>query len=260
MRALGAWMDAIGVDDGDVEQRRRLRDAERLRTAGRVISLRPVAGRIEGRVQGTHARPHLVELGVAQWTDEQWHAVSDLLAAQARHYARLLAGQLPDQFDDGLTRLGLSLMPRAEEWRLACTCGQPSPCVHQIAVWLEVRERLEGDPYLLTRLRGRSREQLLAEIRDQRSTLDTGSISIDRLRPAAWSRARALPSDVPLPPVRRPVTAAGPLQMLGDPPGWAGPASAVTLFRPDIVAAGERARQLLDDDPDPPQPGSGDLL
>lgn len=252
MRALAAWAGAIGVDN-DAGQRRRLHDAERLRTSGRVISLRAVAGRIEGRVQGSHARPHLVELGVAQWTDAQWRAVGDLLATQARHYARLLAGQLPDQFDAGLTALGLSLVPQVGEWRLACTCGQPSPCVHQLAVWLEVRERLEGDPYLLTRLRGRSREQLLADIRDQRATFEDDSISLDRLRPASWSRARALPSDVPLPPVRRPTTAVGPLQMLGDPPGWAGPASAVTLFGPVIVTAADRARQLLDDEVDPPE-------
>jgi hypothetical protein len=36
--------------------------------------------------------------------------------------------------------------------------------------------------------------------------------------------------------------------MLGDPPGWAGPASAVTLFSPAIEAAAARARALLDDE------------
>lgn len=242
------WIAALDIDVGDVADARRLREAERLRAAGRVMSLRASAGLIEGRVQGSHARPHLVELAVATWTDAQWHAVGDLLGRQARHYARLLAGQLPDQFDVALTDLGLSLVPRPEQWRLRCTCDQASPCVHQVAVWLTVRDHLDREPYLITRLRGRSREQLLAEIRDQRQAGERAGVDPATLDIRGWSRATVDPAEVPLPPVRRPATTAGPLRMLGDPPGWAGPADAVTMFGPAIAVAGEHARRLLGDD------------
>lgn len=242
------WLVALGVDTDDLADQRRLREADRLRTAGRVMSLRTSAGLVEARVQGSHARPHLVELAVATWTDEQWHAVGDLLARQARHYARLLAGQLPDQFDLALTDLDLSLVPRAEQWRLRCTCDQPSPCAHQIAVWLTVRDHLDREPYLITRLRGRSREQLLAEIRDRRQAGERTGVDPATLDTRAWSRAPMDPSEVPLPTIRRAATTAGPLRMLGDPPGWAGPADAVTMFGPAIAAAGARARDLLGDD------------
>lgn len=242
------WLVALGVDTDDLADQRRLREADRLRAAGRVMSLRTSAGLVEARVQGSHARPHLVELAVATWTDEQWQAVGDLLARQARHYARLLAGQLPDQFDLALTDLGLSLVPRAEQWRLRCTCDQPSPCVHQIAVWLTVRDHLDREPYLITRLRGRSREQLLAEIRDRRQAGERTGVDAAALDTRAWSRAPMDPSEVPLPTIRRAATTAGPLRMLGDPPGWAGPADAVTMFGPAIAAAGARARDLLGDD------------
>lgn len=238
------WLGALGIDADD----RRFREADRLRSAGRVMSVRTSAGLIEGRVQGSHARPHLVELVVAQWTDEQWAAVGELLARQARHYARLLAGQLPDQFDVVLTELGLSLVPRADQWRLRCTCGQATPCVDQIAVWLTVRDHLDREPYLITRLRGRSREQLLAEIRDQREARGRAGVDVTGLDTRRWSRAAMDPAEVPLPAVRQPATTAGPLRMLGDPPGWAGPADAVTMFGPAIVAAAERARRLLSDD------------
>ena len=243
---LSAWMRALGVDD-DAESRRRVRDAERHRVAGRIISLRAVAGRIEGRVQGSHARPHLVELGVAPWTATQWRSVGDVLARQARHYARLLAGQLPEQFDEVLEKLDLSLIPRSDEWRLGCTCGAPAPCLHQIALWLQVREQLDVDPYLLTRVRGRSREQLLAEIRDQRSGDRRDRLELEAFTSRTWTRGGMQPIEVPLPAVRPPGTPAGPLRVLGDPSGWAGPTTAAMLFTPAIVAAARRAAALLDD-------------
>jgi uncharacterized Zn finger protein len=238
------WVRALG---DDASQGRRMRDAEGLRSAGRVLSMRAVAGGIEGRVQGSHARPHHVELSVPEWTTAQWRAIGDLLARQARHYARLLAGQLPEQFDQVLQALDLSLIPRLGEWRMGCTCTAPEPCPHQIALWLEVRARLDEDPYLLTRVRGRSREQLLAEIRDKRTGDTNDRIGFDAFAARGWLRAGTQPTEVPLPAIRPPRTSAGPLRMLGDPPGWAGPTTAASLFAPAVDAAARRARALLDD-------------
>ncbi|HEX6256266.1 MAG TPA: hypothetical protein VFZ70_10715 [Euzebyales bacterium] len=245
------WLTSIGLAIDDPGQALRLREAERLCSAGRVMSLRTTPGRVEARVQGTHARPHLVELAVPVWTDEQWRTVSDLLARQARHHARLLAGQLPDQFDVALTELGLSLTPNADEWSLHCTCGDRAvPCIHQLAVWLAVHDQLDTDPYLVTRLRGRSREQLLADIRDRRGRGERRGIPIAELDVARWSQGSVHSSEVPLPVVRQPGTVAGPLRMLGDPPGWSGPADVVALLGPAVVAGAERARMLLSEDPD----------
>ena len=245
--ALLPWVRMLA--DGDEETLGfRILDAERLRASGRVISTRAVAGRIEGRVQGSHARPHLVELVAPEWTPQQWEAVSEVLSGQARHYARLLAGQLPEQFDRVLDALDLSLTPRPAEWRLACTCARPAPCLHQIALWLQVRELLDSDPYLLTRVRGRSREQLLAEIRAQRAGDRSDRIDLAALSARGWTRTGIPPWEVPLPPVRAPRTVASPLRILGDPPGWAGPAPAAALFTPLVEAAAQRARALLDDE------------
>lgn len=248
------WARALGGSD-HAGQRRRVRDAERLRAAGRVLSVRAVAGCIEGRVQGSHARPHHVELGVPEWSAGQWRAVGDMLAHQARHYARLLAGQLPEQFDQVLRTLDLSLIPRPGEWRLSCTCTTPEPCRHQIALWLQVRAQLDDDPYLLTRVRGRSREQLLAEIRDKRAGDAPDRLELDAFAARGWLRAGTQATDVPLPPVKPPRTSAGPLLMLGDPPGWAGPTTAAALFAPAVDAAAQRAGALLTETDGPAEGG-----
>lgn len=256
MRGTTAWLSAIGLDVAGPQGRHHLHEADRLRVGGRVMSLRVVAGRVEGRVQGSHARPHLAELALPVWTDDQWRTVGDLLARQARHYAQLLAGQLPEQFDTVVSELDLTLLPEPDEWVLRCTCGGPVPCVHHVAVWMDVRERLDGDPYLITRLRGRSREQLLAEVRDRRVTRGRDSIPLASLSSDEWSRARIHPSEVPLPPVRRPATPAGPLRMLGEPAGWSGPTTAAAMFGPAVIAAARYATDLLAAGDD----ASGDVL
>lgn len=245
------WLTSLGLPPDADGREQRLREADRLRNSGRVMSLRTVPGRIEARVQGTHARPHLVELAVGEWTPAQWHAVGDLLARQARHHARLLAGQLPDQFDLALTELGLSLVPATDEWRLRCTCDEPrQPCVHQIAVWLVTLDELDAEPYLLTRLRGRGRDQLLAAIRDQRAPRQRSAMPVGELDATAWSAARVHPSEVPLPAPRTTTPAGGALRMLGEPAVWAGPADAVAMFGPAITAAAARAHALLARDRD----------
>lgn len=244
---MSCWLAALGVDVSQVPIARRVREAERLRAAGRVPLIRAVAGRIEGRVQGSHARPHLVELQAPVWDADQWAAVGGLLGHHARHYARLLAGQLPEQFDLVLAPLGLSLVPVADEWDAACTCALPRPCVHQIAVWLDVGARLDDDPYLMARVRGRSREQLLAEIRDRRAGDVRDAVPVTELEVERWEQITMAPEEVPLPAVEPVGTPAGPLMVLGDPAGWTGPASAGARFAPLVVAAAERARHLLDD-------------
>lgn len=244
MNAAAMWVRRLG-DCDDAVVRHRIREADRLRTAGRVISTRAVTGRIEGRVQGGHARPHVAELLAPEWTAEQWRAVGEVLSQQARHYARLLAGLLPEQFDRVLDALDLSLVPQPTEWRLQCTCTTPAPCLHQVAVWLEVRTQLDDDPYLLARVRGRSREELLAEIRAQRAGDDRDRLELADVSVPRWAHPDMSPWDIPLPTPRTPRTAAGPLRMLGDPPSWAGPTSPAVLFGPAVSAAAQRASALL---------------
>ena len=63
-----------------------------------------------------------------------------------------------------------SLFPRrGREVEFSCTCADEySPCGHVAAVQFILAEAFDRDPFLLFELRGRSREQVLAELREVR--------------------------------------------------------------------------------------------
>ncbi|MFE9609808.1 hypothetical protein [Streptomyces sp. NPDC006012] len=132
-------------------------------------------------------RRHQVALRLRTFTEDEWHTVLGTLAGQVRHAAALLDGRLPADLDDCLRATGSSLAPRPAEIASECSCGgDPSPCVHAIAVHYLLAARLDRDPFVLLALRGRDRTALLADLRAAR----TG-------RPAAVE-PEPRPSDLPL--------------------------------------------------------------
>jgi uncharacterized Zn finger protein len=230
--------------------------------AGRVADLRTRPGLLTGRVHGGRATPYLVEVGLPVMADEDWTATAEVIASRARHEAQLLAGHVPDGLEADLEAVGVVLFPAPGDIAVGCPCGREAePCAHAAALWAVAGERFEQDPFAWLRLRGRGRERLLADIASarRRGTPRPAGLAVTDLPAAAWTRAREPLEDLavalPAPPERP----AGPLRLLGDPPGWAGGVSAGDLFAP-LVARG--AAHVLDvvtraGDPADGAPGSG---
>ena len=115
----------------------------------------------------------------------------------------------PDE--EAFRAAGLSLFPRTG-WDLRTNCSCPdwsNPCKHIAAVYYLLGEEFDRDPFLLFKLRGRTREQVIAALRTRRAAandLDAGGvknlpeIAISRIA-AVWSRAE---------PRRGPADPAGP--------------------------------------------------
>ena len=111
--------------------------------------------------------------------DAQWRAVIDALGSQAIFAAQLLAGDMPPEIETTFESAGVSLLPRSRaEIAHDCDCctltaGHDSvtddQCRPLVATYLALGEMLNDDPWLLFRLRGRDRQQILRELRELRN-------------------------------------------------------------------------------------------
>ncbi|HSK60376.1 MAG TPA: SWIM zinc finger family protein [Actinomycetospora sp.] len=138
--------------------------------AGQVVDLAIDPGAITATVQGSRDEPYRARLGLRPFADEAWEAVLDALAADSWYAAALLAGEVPDDLEDVLARVGLSLFPQGSaELPMDCSCPDWSvPCKHLAAVAYLAAEEFDADPFALLRWRGRDRATLLAALRDRR--------------------------------------------------------------------------------------------
>jgi len=250
---VSSWAEQWrAVVDEDPQLARRVAQGRGFHRSGRVSGVRATAGLLSGRVQGTRATPYLVEVAVGALDDEGWSRVVDVLASQVRHSARLLAGLAPEGLDAELEAAGIQLFPSLAQLDVTCACGDKAVvCPHAAAVWEAAAEVLEGDPFLLLRLRGRGRDRLLADLASARQLQARGDraphpagVVIGDLDARGWTRARATLDDVHLPVLNPPPTPAAPLKLLGDPPQWAGGVRAWDLFRPLVERAAAYAESL----------------
>ena len=206
-----AWTDAL--------QRRARLDVNRLprgRTYARhdrvqEIELGP--GEINARVQGSRPEPYTVRVHIRRFSDDEWNVVLDAITARAAHTAALLDGELDPGIIEDARAVGVELLPTAGEVVPRCSCPDRAiPCKHSAAVCYLVANELDADPFALLRLRGRSRDEVLAELRRRRTAgatrrpspgLEPAVTDVDKGIPAgqAWSR---LLGRLPRPPHPRP--------------------------------------------------------
>lgn len=236
-RWVTRWNDVLAVDRA---AERRLAQGRAWVRSGRVTQVRSSDGLLQGRVQGSAATPYAVDIRTEVFDDAAWAQVDDVLAGQARHHAHLLAGQAPEGLEDQLSDRGLRLLPTVGELDTSCACGQRDwPCVHVAAVWEAAAAQLPDDPFLVFRLRGRGRQQLLNAIAGGRRDEPTG-IALDELPARGWTAPRAPLEDVALPEFE-PTSDHALLRLLGDPPGWEGRVDAHTSFGPLVAQAAAAA-------------------
>jgi uncharacterized Zn finger protein len=136
-----------------------------------VVSLKEGPGGIEAKVQGSRRTPYQVSISVEPLTDKQWERVVEALADQAIFSVQLLAGEMPADIEQVFTAAGVSLFPdKRAQLHTGCSCPDwANPCKHVAAVHYILGEQFDEDPFLLFRLRGRSQEQLLADLRARRA-------------------------------------------------------------------------------------------
>ncbi len=106
---------------------------------------------------------------------EHYPRVADAMAQQAIFAAKLLSGEMPQNIEEAFTSAKLSLFPKSEDdLQTECSCPDWSnPCKHIAAVYYLLGEQFDADPFLLFRLRGKSKDEIMAMLRARRTTAES---------------------------------------------------------------------------------------
>jgi uncharacterized Zn finger protein len=131
---------------------------------GQVVSIAVETGSIKGAVQGTRPKPYDVAITVKTLSSAEWAKVLKALSGQAIFAAKLLAGEMPDNIEDVFLEQKLSLFPqKLKDLQTDCSCPDWSnPCKHIAAVYYLLGEEFDRDPFLIFKLRGLDRDELVA--------------------------------------------------------------------------------------------------
>ena len=141
---------------------------------GQVLSVDETKDGIAARVQGSMRTPYKINIKINHLTDAEWNKVIDALAEQAIFSAQLLAGEMPQDIEQAFEAAGVSLFPsQRNDLKTDCSCPDyANPCKHIAATHYILGERFDEDPFLIFRLRGRTQEQVMQELRKRRAGVD----------------------------------------------------------------------------------------
>lgn len=161
------WLDLLD----SYRFKKRLERARNYSRQGNVLSIKFEGAKVLAAVQGTEVEPYKVTLSLEPFTEEQWGYVIETMAERAVFAAKLLAGEMPQNIEEVFTANGLSLFPfTLADIRSKCSCpDKANPCKHVGAVYYQLGDRFSEDPFVLFQLRGSSKEQIIAALRQLRS-------------------------------------------------------------------------------------------
>jgi uncharacterized Zn finger protein len=160
------WVDLLN----SYRFKKRLERGRKYAREGHILSLEYKGSKVTALVQGTAAEPYKLSIWLDAFSDEDWNYVIDTLSEQAIYSAQLLAGEMPSDIEAVFTANGLSLFPfNLSEVHSKCSCPDPkNPCKHIAAVYYQLGDFFREDPFVLFRLRGRSRDSILDALRQKR--------------------------------------------------------------------------------------------
>jgi uncharacterized Zn finger protein len=239
------WIEAL--EKLSPEYASRLQRGKTYARAGRVHDLVVKPGKVTASVTGSRAEPYAITIAITPLDDATWKKALGLLASKARYSAQLLAGEMPEDVDQVLRKVGVRIFPsKAGDLATECSCPDwANPCKHVAATHYVLGDALDKDPFLLFELRGRTRDLVLAAMRggagDEADAIPT--VKLTALTEESYASWRGAVPSLRLtfapPPHDAAVIAA-----LGKPASWREKASPAELLEPLVRAAAELARTI----------------
>ncbi|MCV3214748.1 SWIM zinc finger family protein [Plectonema radiosum NIES-515] len=161
------WLDLLD----SYRFKKRLERARTYARQGNVLSIEFQGAKVLAKVQGSEVEPYKVSLSLDPFSDEEWGYVIETMSKRAIFAAKLLAGEMPQNIEDVFSSNGLSLFPfTLSDVHSKCSCpDKANPCKHVGAIYYQLGDRFSEDPFVLFQLRGRTKEQILSDLRQFRS-------------------------------------------------------------------------------------------
>ncbi len=161
------WLDLLD----SYRFKKRLERARNYARQGNVLSIEFKGAKVLARVQGSEVEPYKVSLYLDPFSDEQWGYIIETMSHKVTFAAKLLAGEMPQNIEEVFTTNGLSLFPfTLSDIHSKCSCpDKANPCKHIGAVYYQLGDRFSEDPFVLFQLRGRTKEQIISDLRKLRS-------------------------------------------------------------------------------------------
>ncbi|WP_009632517.1 SWIM zinc finger family protein [Synechocystis sp. PCC 7509] len=165
------WLDLLD----SYRFKKRLERARTYSRQGNVLSIKFRGAQVSANVQGSEIEPYQVSLSLESFTAEQWGFVIETMSHRAFFAAKLLAGEMPQNIEEVFTANGVSLFPFSlSDIRSKCSCpDKANPCKHIGAVYYQLGDRFSEDPFVLFQLRGSSKDQIIAALRQLRTPKNT---------------------------------------------------------------------------------------
>ncbi len=225
---------------------------------GQVLSITIDKGMVKAKVQGSRPSPYNVTIKLKVLAAADWQKLATVLSQQAIFTAKLLAGEMPQDIEQAFKDAGLSLFPaKLKDLETECSCPDWSnPCKHIAAVYYLLGEEFDRNPFLIFKLRGMDREELVAR-------LDQSGQKAPRRKRNPQSAIANQQSEISLPPeplvaevsefwgsgslpddvfgeVRVPPTPAALIKRLGNFPFWRGEERFLSAIEPVYTQASAR--------------------
>lgn len=173
------WLDLLD----SYRFKKRLERGRNYARQGNVLSIEFKGAKVLARVQGSDPEPYKVSLSLDPFTEEQWGYVIETMSQKSIFAAKLLAGEMPQNMEDVFTSNGLSLFPfTLSDVHSKCSCpDKANPCKHVAAIYYQLGDRFSEDPFVLFQLRGRTKEQIISDLRQLRSAINVNTLDATSL-------------------------------------------------------------------------------
>ncbi|VVB94056.1 SWIM zinc finger [uncultured archaeon] len=149
----------------------RLERGRRYARGGQVLDFMLSPGKVTARVQGSTSEPYMVIIEIKPLIDKEWNDVLEEMSGKAIFAAKLLAGEMPQNIEEAFDAASISLFPESsKDIKTDCSCPDSvNPCKHIAAVYYILAEEFDRDPFMLFKLRGRTKDDITASLRKMRT-------------------------------------------------------------------------------------------